>query len=860
MADTRGVPHVESTAERSPDLGLSTFGGVFTPSILTILGLVLFLRLGVTTGNVGLLPMLLILGGSTAVSVLTTISLSAIATNLKVGGGGVYFIISRTLGPAFGGSIGLVLYLGMSVSVAFYAIGFGEAVAAVIGTTSGAAPRLIAVAAIIALLGIAWLGADIATRAQYVVMACLAAALLAYVIGVANDLEPGRIADSWTAGDDGVGFWVTFALFFPAITGFTQGVAMSGDLRTPSQSIIRGTFLAIGLSTAVYLLVIVSFTMTADLGELRDEPAIMRRLSLHPAFIDVGVISATLSSAIASLMGAPRTLQRLAADRLVPVLEPFAVGAGPANNPRRGVLLSAVIAMITVAIGDLDLVAPIISMFFLASYGLINYATYAEARAASTSFRPTFRFFDWRLSLLGTVGCIGAILAIDPIAGAVAGLLIAALHRYIARTSGRARWADSTRGFHVSEIRNHLHLMRATDDVSRDWRPYTVAFVPRNPGRRHRLVEVANQLEGRAGFTSVVRILVGTGPVIRKRAGEVDVELQRELEHSHPSTFGRVVVADDVSSGVAAVLQAHGIGPLQPNIALFNLAHPSDDAVENAESWGAMIQTARRFGSNVAVLHHDDAATATDRQRLDVWWSDDESGALLVLLAWLMTRTSEWDDADVRVWVERRDDVERPSETLDRVRQLLDEARLPVRVAGSAKAESFAKTVGDASFVLAPMRVRHKDGFGPGGASIADLVRTGVPDTLFVHVSEAVELDVQPDQSQSRHLADAVDRAERLRSHAQELSTTAAGLVVRAETVRLEHDGDDSAPEVAAAAKDAAAAQRAYLDARARAEEAFVRVRSLDPSMLDGELDPEVWLAESSPTRFGFTASETPPR
>ncbi len=209
---------------------LTTFGGVFTPSLLTILGLVLFLRVGYVAGNVGLTRMLVIIGLATSVSVLTTISLAAIATNLRVGGGGVYFLISRTLGPAFGGAIGLVLYAAMSVSVAFYAIGLGEAVTSMVGSGNENLPRLVAAVTIVALLGLAWLGADIATRLQYVVMVCLAVAIVGFMAGVLPDLSVDRLGDNLGRPLDGDGFWVAFAIFFPAITGFTQGVAMSGDL------------------------------------------------------------------------------------------------------------------------------------------------------------------------------------------------------------------------------------------------------------------------------------------------------------------------------------------------------------------------------------------------------------------------------------------------------------------------------------------------------------------------------------------------------------------------------------------------------------------------------------------------------
>ena len=162
---------------------LGTFAGVFTPSVLTILGIILFLRLGFVVGNAGLGPALLILLLANGISVLTSVSLSAIATNLKVKGGGDYYLISRTLGHEFGGALGIVLFLAQSVSIAFYCLGFGEAVAGLISTDSAILPQIVAALAVSFLFIFAWLGADWATRFQFVVMAVLVGAIISFFIG-----------------------------------------------------------------------------------------------------------------------------------------------------------------------------------------------------------------------------------------------------------------------------------------------------------------------------------------------------------------------------------------------------------------------------------------------------------------------------------------------------------------------------------------------------------------------------------------------------------------------------------------------------------------------------------------------------
>ena len=232
-----------------PSAGLGTFGGVFTPSVLTILGIILFLRLGYVVGSAGLLKALIIIGLANFISVLTSISLSAIATNLRVKGGGDYYLISRTLGLEFGGAIGLVLFLAQSVSIAFYCIGFGEAVCSML-TVQALSPQVVAAAAVSALFVLAWVGADLATKFQYMVMALLVAALGSFYIGSIIKWQPATFAHSWATPGAGLDFWILFAIFFPAVTGFTQGVSMSGDLKDPGKSLPAALFWRLGFQSS----------------------------------------------------------------------------------------------------------------------------------------------------------------------------------------------------------------------------------------------------------------------------------------------------------------------------------------------------------------------------------------------------------------------------------------------------------------------------------------------------------------------------------------------------------------------------------------------------------------------------------
>ena len=488
---------------------LGTFSGVFTPSILTILGIILFLRLGYVVGNAGLGRALVIIGLANLISILTSFSLSAIATNMKVKGGGDYYLISRTLGVEFGGAIGIVLFLAQSVSIAFYCIGFGEAVAAMLQGGGKALPQIIAALAVSFLFVFAWLGADWATRFQYLVMGILAVALISFFAGGLAKWENATLLQNWTPSASGPGFWILFAIFFPAVTGFTQGVSMSGDLKDPGRSLPLGTFLAVGVSIIVYFGAAVVFASALPGNVLAGDYGAMKRAALSAFLINAGVVAATLSSGMASFLGAPRILQSVATDRIFPFLLPFAKGSGPIGNPRRAVLLSCGIAFATVGLGKLNLIAPVVSMFFLISYGLLNYATYFEARASSPSFRPRFRWFHPRLSLLGWLACLGAVLAIDLRAGAVAIAVLFAIYQYLKRTAGPARWADSRRSYHFQRIRDYL--LAAASEPAKSWP------------------------EGRAG---------GAG---FKKCGVVEKPVRNQKEHGH--NWGDQVEFPEANSG-----------------------------------------------------------------------------------------------------------------------------------------------------------------------------------------------------------------------------------------------------------------------------------------------------------------------
>jgi amino acid transporter len=833
---------------------LGTFAGVFTPSILTILGLVLFLRLGYVVGNVGMIRAVVILTLATTVSVLTSFSLATAASNLNVRGGGVYFLISRTLGIEFGGAVGLVLFVAMSVSVAFYSIGFAEAVVAMWGSDDTAAIRIVAATCVVVLLYFAWLGADWATRLQFLIMGLLILALLAFFIGAFDEFSRDTLNDGLGRPDTDVGFWEAFAIFFPAVTGFTQGVAMSGDLRTPSRSIVRGTLAAVAISTAVYLTVIVVLSGARPLATLRgDTSTVMGDISVAGWAADAGVIAATVSSGMASLLGAPRVLQRVAEDRIVPPLSGFAAGTGPLNNPRRATLFAAAIALGTVAAGNINTVAPVISMFFLATYGLINYATYFEARSASTSFRPRFRWFHPRVSLAGAVACAVVVIAINPVAGAVAAIVLWAIHSYLRAQEVPERWSDSVHAHHYAQARRHIVALSTETGGELDWRPCILVFVPHDHEARGRVLMIATWLEGEAGFTTAVRVIEGSGPVRRREAADICSSLERELATSRINAFARTLLASDLRSGIQSMVQSHGLGSVRANTVVFGWKDLSRVDDSDHRRFGEILQECARFDANVLIVRMDDPSwsrlqqTPPTERTIGVWWSDDRSGQLMTLMAWLCTRSPEWGGARIEVFVPGPETV--PSRA-DDVRAVLDHARIETRVVPVTTPESpVGAHLADVTLALLPLRIRRNEPLGPNETPIGRL-GSSLPVTVLVLANEDLDLDAEPDETRVARHAEARDAAAEARSGADELDALAARLLVEAEILRQERDrlgdGDSErhqelSDEMNRKEIEAAKAYRRYVDARSRADRHQRRADELDPTNEPLTMDPAAW-------------------
>ena len=717
-------------------------------------------------GNAGLGRSLVILVLANGISVLTSISLSAVATNIKVKGGGDYYLISRTLGPEFGGALGIVLFLAQSVSIGFYSIGFGEVLAQVfpLPVLGSFGPQAMAGGAVVLLFILAWLGADWATRFQYAVMATMTVAILSFFWGGVLRWDAANLAQNWRGPLDGPGFWILFAIFFPAVTGFTQGISMSGDLKDAGKSLPLGTFMAVGISIVIYFLAAVFFAASLPQSILRADYSAMNSVAIFGFLITAGVIAATLSSAMASFLGAPRILQSLASDRIFPFLLPFAMGEGATNNPRRGVLLAGGIAMATIALGNLNVIAPIVSMFFLISYGLLNYATYFETRAASPFFRPRFKWYDGRLSLLGALSCLGVMLAIDITAGLISTAVLFSIYQYLRRTAGPARWADGKRSYHLQQVRDHLLAAAAEPEHPRDWRPQLLLFSD-SPERRAPLLTLAGWITGNTGLITVVQVIEERGAKAFKLQKEAEKALEKEIAAYNPGVFPLVVSAPNFEGGVDMLVQASGIGPLQANTILFGWLSNETSGKPHIRKtlYDKRLKQVFKQGRNIIVLDakperwQEMLSASEAERRIDVWWWDDATGRLMLLLAHLITRSKDWDEARIRVLSAAiQTDAKGPVENL---KTFLDDVRIdaePVELE-TVDAATVEKQSGDASLVLMPFHLKGDRSLDPFGEPVENIINC-LPSLAMVLAAEDIDLEAEPEEGKAGDMASVLDQ------------------------------------------------------------------------------------------------------
>lgn len=616
--------------------GLGTFGGVFTPSILTILGVIMYLRFGWIVGNVGLLGTLLIVTLSTSITFLTALSVAAIATDQQVRAGGAYYMISRSLGVEAGGAIGIPLFIALALSVALYTVGFAESLVDVFPALNF---KLVGVITTIGVGVLAMISAKVAIRAQYFIMFGIALSLLSLFFG--KPIEETNI-EMWGAADrHSEDFWVVFAVFFPAVTGIMAGVNMSGDLRNPSKSIPRGTFAAIGVGYLIYMILPVILANRANALTLIADPMIMRRMAYWGDAILIGVWGATLSSAVGSILGAPRVLQALARDRVLPRwMQWLGKGAEKDDSPRYGTIFTMGIALISVYLGNLNIIAPVLTMFFLTTYGVLNASAGIEKLLDSPSFRPAFKV-HWIFSLVGTLGCIIVMFLINALATGIAFIFISLIYLWLQSREMRTAWGDVRRGIWMALIRIGLFNLNQEKE-SKTWRPNPLVLSGA-PTKRWHLIDFASSITHNRGILTVATVLISKHITIERRR-KMEQNIQDFLVKRSTRGFARVISAEDTFKGAEDFVKSYGIGNLVPNtIILGDSENPT-----LREKYCHLLGYFYRLNRNLVIIRENEERGFGNRKKIDIWWGGLKgNGGLLMILAYLLRSSRKWYGAKI---------------------------------------------------------------------------------------------------------------------------------------------------------------------------------------------------------------------
>ena len=622
-----------------------TFAGVFTPSLLTILGVIMYMRLGWVVGNAGLLGAIGIILLAHVISVSTGLSVSSIATDKKIGAGGIYYVLSRSMGIPIGGSIGIALYVGTAFSIALYLIGFAESFNNYFGLGSTInSYRVTGTIALILLTGLAIKSTSIALKSQFVILAAIVISLVAIFFGT-SEFKPSSIPLFSTAGS--VPLEVVFAIFFPAVTGFTAGIAMSGDLKDPKKSIPSGTLYAIAVGLLVYIALAMFLAFSVDAEVLKSDYNVLMKIALFAPAVVAGIWGATLSSALGGILGGPRILQAMSKDRVTPRI--FAKGRGENNEPVLALLLVFAIAEAGILIGELDIIARVVSMFYLAAYGFINITFFLESWA-NPDFQPSFKIPRW-VGLIGFIACFGVMFKLDMIAMILALAVIGGLYFLLERKEVKKKHTNIWKNVWENIVNKGLKQINKTEKNNATWNPNIILFSQESEHQKY-LLELCKAIAGRTGIVTNFKLIVdpdNTKP-LKKADQKLDEPIYNEL-----GIFARQINVPNLYEGIANIATTFGFSGVEPNTIM--MGWPKN--LEHSKEYAQMTQTLLQLDYNLLYLDFDYKAAFGNYETVDLWWreTDSKNAEMMLNIARFLTTSPQWNKASIRVMFVNNNDV-----------------------------------------------------------------------------------------------------------------------------------------------------------------------------------------------------------
>lgn len=599
-----------------------TFGGVFTPTLLTILGVIMYLRMGWVVGNAGLLGAWLIIIISFLITLCTALSMSAITTNIRIGAGGAYALVSQALGLEVGGSLGIPRYISQGLAVTMYIFGFREGWLGVFPEHNA---FLVDIIVFIILFIIAYISANLAIKTQFIILGIIALSLISIIIAAydgsmtiptSEALSWGSFKGSVENGFSGSNFWIVFAVFFPAATGIMAGANMSGELKNPKQSIPTGTLWAIGVSFVIYILLAFWISRSATEEELLNNYYIMVEKAYVGPVIIAGILGATFSSALASIIGSSRILFAMGEHKVLPYSK-FIAGQSNNGQPRNAMIVTGILIFLTLLLRNLNAVAPLVTLFFLITYAMINIVVIIEQNLGLISYRPVFKIHRW-VPWFGLVSSIFTMFIINPTISLLSITIVLAVYWYLSRQNLETPFEDVRSGLFVSFAEwaaKHTWGMKKMQQ--RAWKANLMVPVRDVSGLKGTFQFLRNIAKPKGSIK-----LLGIEPFSETSTLAEELEaISASFRQKEVFSSSSVIHTDEFAKGINYGSQALQGAFFKPNIVFLNMQDHDD--YEN-ELRPVMKESIRLQIGVLLYLSHPTALLG-QRNTINVWISDRQN-------------------------------------------------------------------------------------------------------------------------------------------------------------------------------------------------------------------------------------------
>ncbi|MCK5079893.1 MAG: amino acid permease [Bacteroidales bacterium] len=659
---------------------------VFFTAISTILGAILFLRFGFAVGTLGFTGVLAIILLGHLVTIPTALAISEISTNQRVEGGGEYFIISRSFGLNIGATIGLALYFSQAISVAFYVIAFTEAFEPFFDWMRNAhgldlpkqAISLPAMAILSALILIR--GANIGVKALIVIVIILAGTLVLFFAGTteyASESGYQLFSGSFRNSNQ---FFIVFAIVFPAFTGMTAGVGLSGDLKSPRKSIPRGTLMATFIGMIAYVFIAWKLTVSASPEDLAGEQLVMSKIAVWGIWvIPIGLAASTISSAIGSVMVAPRTLQALSYDHLFPlprVNRFLSKGKKADNEPFNASVVTVVIAFVFVTVGNVNMVAEIISMFFMVTYGALCLISFLNHWGSDPSYRPTFRS-RWYISLVGFLMSVWLMFKINWIYAFVAIAAMILIYLIISRYHKERRGLQSIFRGAIIQLNRRLqvYLQKSTRiKKSEEWRPAAVCISSASFIREEAFY-LLEWIAHKYGFGTYIHLIEGYySRQTHEEAQQMLDKLIEKTEQRKNNVYIDTLISPSYTSAIAQTIQLPGISGMDNNMMVFEFDKTKIGEIEQIIDNFKLVKA----GNYDICILGSSHKRFNFKKGIHVWIRsfDYQNSNLMILLSYIITGHPDWQKGGIKIFdICKEEELEQTRENL---LELVKTGRIPI--------------------------------------------------------------------------------------------------------------------------------------------------------------------------------------